>query len=61
MRRISCDLQRVNNEAGRQKTKAGCYLYLFPPPHANKRSVDKGASGNRVQSRKTLLTNGAYL
>jgi hypothetical protein len=29
---IRSDLQRVNNEAGRQKNKAGCYLYLFPPP-----------------------------
>jgi len=30
---IRSDLQRVNNEAGRQKNKAGCYLYLFPPPN----------------------------
>jgi hypothetical protein len=29
---IRRDLQRVNNEAGRQKNKAGCCLYLFPPP-----------------------------
>jgi hypothetical protein len=39
---IPGDLQRVNNdlsavasaeaEAGRQKNKAGCYPYLFPPP-----------------------------
>jgi len=30
---IRSDLQRVNNEAGRQKNKAGCCLYLFPPPY----------------------------
>jgi hypothetical protein len=29
---IRSDLQRVNNEAGREKTKAGCYLYLLTPP-----------------------------
>jgi hypothetical protein len=29
---IRSDLQRVNNEAGRQKNKAACHLYLFPPP-----------------------------
>jgi hypothetical protein len=33
---IRSDLQRVNNEAGRQKNKAGCYLYLFPPPNARR-------------------------
>jgi hypothetical protein len=30
---IRSDLQRVNNEAGRQKNKAGCYLYLLAPPN----------------------------
>jgi hypothetical protein len=30
---IRSDLQRVNNEAGRQKNKAGCYLYLFSRPY----------------------------
>jgi hypothetical protein len=30
---IRSDLQRVNNEAGRQKTKAACYLYLFTAPY----------------------------
>jgi hypothetical protein len=32
---IRSDLQRVNNEAGREKTKAGCYLYLLTPPYGD--------------------------
>jgi hypothetical protein len=30
---IRSDLQRANNQTGRQKNKAGCHLYLFPPPY----------------------------
>jgi hypothetical protein len=58
---IRRDLQRVNNEAGRQKNKAGCCLYLFPPPQeAGKGGSPIFPSKNAMSEnrRKLLRRNG---
>jgi hypothetical protein len=41
----------VNNEAGRQKTKAGGCLYLLPPPKVKRKSESKGlrTGFNRIE------------
>jgi hypothetical protein len=51
---IRSDLQRVNNEAGRQKNKAGCYLYLFPPPYDDSLCA-KGHAGYRYDTCEDIV------